>query len=75
MVTAVRPECQACRRERAQARSNAHKGGAGLAGPLKGSRPAPGRCPHYPTVWAEGYGPGSEPPDSSAWETRPDGPV
>lgn len=62
--------CPKCRRARGAAL-------AGARGPQPG-RGGNGYCPHGKpdkTVWADGYGPGSEPPDESAWETQPDGPV
>ncbi len=71
VVPMLRVRCNKCRRARAQYLANQRKGGAGL--PRLG-RPVP-VCPHYETVWAPGFGPDSEPPPDSGWETRPDGPV
>jgi hypothetical protein len=69
MVTAIRPECRECRRERAgRARSGIDRG-------WKGERPGGERCPHLPTIWAPGFGPDSEPPPGSGWDTRPQPPV
>jgi hypothetical protein len=71
MVSAVRVRCNKCRRERAEYLANQRKGGLGLP---KVETPVP-VCPHYETIWAPGYGPGSEPPEDSGWETRPEPPV
>jgi hypothetical protein len=58
MVTAIRVQCPACRRARA----------AGLRHVKWGERPTRGLCPHYRTVWAPGYGPGSP---RRPWRTSP----
>lgn len=71
IVPFVRVRCNKCRRAVSREMENARKGGAGL--PRMGA--TLGICPHYKTVWAPGMGPGSEPPEDSGWETRPDGPV
>lgn len=61
--------CKKCRRERG---ARLHRTGSVEAIPESGT------CPHgepLRTVWADGHGPGSEPPEGSGYETRPDGPV
>jgi len=61
--------CNRCRRER-----GAQLHATGSVEPI----PESGTCPHGKAlrrIWAEGYGPGSEPPEDSGWETRPDGPA
>lgn len=75
-VHALFVQCPECRRARAANRRNARSGGAAVSGlPDLTLQPAAKWCPHYPEVWAPGFGPGSEPPEDSGWETRPDGPV
>ncbi|WP_322755793.1 MULTISPECIES: hypothetical protein [unclassified Frankia] len=57
--------CNKCRRRR-----GAQLHATGSVEPI----PETGTCPHgkpLRTIWAAGYGPGSEPPAGSGWDTRP----
>jgi threonine dehydrogenase-like Zn-dependent dehydrogenase len=71
VVPMLRVRCNQCRRARSRFLANQRKGGAGEPR-LGGFVPV---CTHYETVWAPGFGPGSEPPEDSGWEARPEGPV
>lgn len=75
-VHALFVSCNKCRRENAAARANAQKGNQEVTLKGLGLQPVQRRCPHYRDVWAEGSGPGSEPPPLPGTpEDRRQGPV